>query len=258
MKTDYVHVTEVSGDTVSQEQAQRMYTRYHFARQYCEGKDVLEVACGSGQGLGYLARKAKSVIGGDYSEPLVRMAKAHYQSRMPLLRLDAHSLPFTDQSFDVVILFEAIYYLKDPGWFVKESLRVLRPSGTIIFCNANKDLLDFNPSPHSYQYFSPADFTDLLRPYGFEIECLGDCEVDYENPKQKVFAFIKKKMVELDLMPKTMAGKKIMKRLVFGKLVPLPHELTDDQVCDLPCTIESSQPDLCHKVIFVVAQKGEK
>ena len=43
MNTDYVHVTEVSGDEVSQEQVHRMLTRYEFARRHCEGKDVFEV-----------------------------------------------------------------------------------------------------------------------------------------------------------------------------------------------------------------------
>ncbi len=258
MKTDYVHVTEVSGDDVSQEQVQRMFTRYEFARQHCEDKDVLEVACGSGQGLGLLRKSARLVVGGDYSWPLIDTAGSHYKGRVPLFRLDGHNLPFREKSFDVVILYEAIYYLEAPESFVEECLRVLRPHGKVIICNANKDLPDFNPSPHSYRYFSPCDFTDLLRPYGFDIECFGDCEVDYGNPKQKAFAFIKKKMVELDLMPKTMAGKKIMKRLVFGKLVPLPHELTDDHLCDLPCQIESSKPDLRHKVIFVVGEKKEE
>lgn len=256
MAIDYTEVTEVAGDKVSREQLRRIYTRYYFARQYCEGKDVLEVGCGSGQGLGYLAKVANKVIGSDYSETLLNLTHKHYKDRIPLVRLDAQFLPIKDQSFDVAILFEAIYYLKDPESFIGESIRVLRPGGTLLMCNPNKDLPDFNPSPHSYCYFSAPDFAELFKPFGLQIECFGECEVDYKNLKQHILSFIKKAMVRLDLMPKTMAGKKLFKSIVFGKLVPLPCELTDENdACELPCPIDSSIPDTCHKVIFAVAQK---
>jgi SAM-dependent methyltransferase len=256
MENDYTEVTEIAGDSVSREQIERMYTRYYFARQYCAGKDVLELGCGSGQGLGYLGKLANKVVGGDYSGPLLQLTQEHYRGRIPLIQLDAEILPFQDESFDVVLLYEAIYYLKDPNYFVKESMRVLRPEGTLLICNPNKDLPDFNRSPHSYQYFSACDFVELLRPFGFQIECFGDCEVNHDDPKQRVLAFIKKTAVNFHLMPKTMAGKKFFKRIVFGKLEPLPSELTDqNDICQLPCSIDSSSPNLSYKVIFAVAQK---
>lgn len=256
MTIDYKQLTEVSGDKVSAEQIQRMYTRYDFARQHCAEKDVLELGCGSGQGLGFLDKVANRVVGGDYSEELLQLASRHYQGRIPLIRLDAQILPFKDETFDVIIIFEAIYYLKNCEAFVSESKRLLRKNGLLIICNANKDLPDFNPSPHSYRYFSPCDFTDLLKPHNFHVECFADCKVDNTSLKQRVFSFIKKTIVRLDLMPKTMAGKKIFKRIVFGKLIPLPYELGDDyDNCQLPCATDPSEPDRSHKVIFVKAQK---
>ncbi|MBN1105555.1 MAG: class I SAM-dependent methyltransferase [Deltaproteobacteria bacterium] len=256
MGTDYVHVTELAGDDVSREQVERMYSRYDFARQYCSGKDVIEIGCGSGQGLGYLAGVAGRTVGGDLSEPLLSMAGSHYKGRIPLVRLDAHALPFRDHCSDVVILFEAVYYLAKPEEFVRECTRVLRPKGTLIMCSANKDLPDFNPSPHSHNYFSPPQFAELLRPYGFDVQCLGDCEVDYGSLRQKVFSFVKKTMVRWNLMPKTMAGKKIFKRIVFGKLVAMPAELTNEHgSCPLPTGIDATIPDRRHKVIFVVGRK---
>lgn len=256
MITDYTEVTEVAGDCGTREQVRRMCTRYHFAQQFCDGKDVLEVACGTGQGLGYLAKSARFVIGGDYSAPLLGMAQPHYRGRIPLVRLDGHVLPFSAKTFDVVILYEAIYYLKSPEAFVKECLRVLRPEGILLICNANKDLPDFNPSPYSYRYFSAPDFVGLLGPFSLQVKCFGDCRVEYSKLKQRLLSFIKKAMVRLDLMPETMAGKKLFKRIVFGKLVPLPPELTEhNPTCQLPCVIDPSKPDTCHKVIFAVAQK---
>ena len=53
-----------------------------------------------------------------------------------------------------------------------------------------------------------------------------------------------------------MKGKELFKRIFFGKLVPLPRELTEENpTSQYPCVIESSKPDTCHKVIFAVGQK---
>jgi len=82
MKSDYTTVTEVSGDEVSQEQIQRLCNRYYWAEQYCAGKDVLEVACGSGQAFGLLQRVSKTFEAGDTSEELLAVAKRHYGERV--------------------------------------------------------------------------------------------------------------------------------------------------------------------------------
>jgi SAM-dependent methyltransferase len=256
-KIDYTQVTEITGEPVSREQIERMLTRYHWARTFCDNREVLELACGSGQGLGFLARGAKKIVGGDYCPELLRIARNHYQDRVPLLRLDAQAIPFQDESFDVVLLYEAIYYLPDRVAFARECYRVLRPEGQLLLCTANKDLPDFNPSPYSFFYPNPLDFVQWLRPLGFQVECFADSSVDYGNRKQKILSEVKKTMVRFDLMPKTMTGKKIFRRLVFGKLVPLPSELTEDMgFPSNPYPISSERKDTVHKVIFALAQKG--
>jgi len=68
---DYVSVTEIAGDEVTQEQVDRLCDRYYWAGQYCFGNDVVEAACGSGQGLGYLAGIARSFEAGDYSDEIL-------------------------------------------------------------------------------------------------------------------------------------------------------------------------------------------
>jgi len=256
--TDFSQVTEVAGEKVTREQVQRMLTRYLFAAQYCEGKEVLEVACGSGQGLGLLASRANRLIGADYSGFLIKKASQHYNNRVPLLQLDAHDLCFQDASFDTIILYEAIYYLKQPEMFMNECHRVLKPGGSLLICTANKDLRDFNPSPHSYRYFSPMDFDQILSRNGFKVKCFGDCPVDYNDPVHRTLSMAKKTLVRLDIMPKTMRGKKLLKRIVFGKLVDLPAELSADEWdVNLPAPIDPHKPDRKHKVIFAVAEKLE-
>ena len=52
--------------------------------------------------------------------------------------MDAQHLRFPDNSFDVVLLFEALYYLEDPVKFVSEAERVLRQRGVLNICTVNK------------------------------------------------------------------------------------------------------------------------
>src|ERR1041385_1197508 len=89
-------VPEIAGSGASQEQIDMLRTRYDLAARLAEGKEVLEVACGTGPGLGYIARHARRVVGGDYDEELIQQARRYYQDRVELHRLDAQDLPFPE------------------------------------------------------------------------------------------------------------------------------------------------------------------
>lgn len=53
-----------------------MYTQYRFVSEFCKDKDVLEVACETGQGLGYIAKNVKRIIDGDCDGKIVQIASA--------------------------------------------------------------------------------------------------------------------------------------------------------------------------------------
>ena len=257
-RTDFTSVTEATGYNVTKEQIQRMYQRYRFALGFCQSKDVLEVACGSGQGLGYLANKAKRVVGGDIDENNLQFARDYYRDRngIELRVLDAQSLSFEDKSFDVIILYEAIYYLKSPENFIKEASRVLRDGGIVIICTANKDWDDFNPSPYSCKYFSVPELNIILSNIFTRVNFYGGFKVEPHGLSDNIISFIKQSAVRLNLMPKTMKGKEIFKRLFFGKLYPLPQEITENlEEYIEPDPIPQDQPNSLYKVIYAVGYK---
>ena len=210
MGIDYSSVTEVPGHKVTNEQLARMYHRYRFAVEFCNGKDILEVACGAGQGLGYVARHARRVVGGDYTEDLVRDAKRYYKDRVELHILDAHQLPYKDKSFDVVILYESLYYLAKPEIFVEEARRVLREPGVLLIASVNKDWSEFNPSPFSTNYYSVPEVNKLLEKNGFSVECYGAFSSIPKTAKEKIVSCVRRMAVALHLIPKTMKGKEIL------------------------------------------------
>mgnify|MGYP001585289220 CR=1 FL=1 len=59
---NYFEITEAPGLQATHEQLERIYHRYHFAKQFAVEKNVVEIACGTGIGLSYLANAAQSVI----------------------------------------------------------------------------------------------------------------------------------------------------------------------------------------------------
>ena len=72
--------------------------------------------------------------------------------------------------------------------------------------------------------------------------------------RQRALRPVKRLAVMLGVMPKTTAGKKWLKRIVFGGLVAMPAEITAEtsQYVE-PARISSSRPDTEHKVIYCVA-----
>lgn len=254
---DYASVTEQPGLAVTPEQLSMIYTRYHMAAGFSEGKDLLEVACGPGIGLGYLARKAKKVVGGDIDERLVTQAQELYKNdtSIQVLPLDAHKLTFDDKSFDVGILFEAIYYLAEPQAFLGECRRVLRPGGMLLICSANKECPEFVASPYSTRYFSATELSALLESGGFETELFVAFPRHVASARDKVVGFIKRAAAALNLIPGTLRLRAVLKRVFYGPLVAMPRQL-DDGVAEpqelVPLTSQVSVAD--YRVFYAVAR----
>lgn len=252
----YATITETPGIGATQEQLSMLYTRYRFAASFCKGKDVLEVACGAGQGVGYLARVASRVVGGDIDESNLRFAVERYRERanIEFRRIDAHELPFGGKCFDVIILYEAIYYLERPEAFLDECRRVLREGGLLIICTVNKAWSDFNPSPFSTKYFSSCELMTLLKQHRFNAQLHGAFPVERKSGKDRIVSIVKRAAVALHLVPKTMKGKEILKRIFLGKLFPLPSEVEDgmaDYIAPVP--ISADAPNDHYKVLYAVA-----
>ena len=254
--TDYSGVTEAPGVRITREALAMHLSRYAFAVPLCAGKDVFEVACGAGTGLGYLASKgARRVVGGDYTENLTRVAAAHYGGRIPILRLDAQSLPFKSASFDVLLMYEAIYYLVDVGNFLKEAARVLRPGGRLVICTINPEWPGFNPSALSTRYWPARDLMELLNVHGFPSRIWGSFPEN--GARHRTVSLIKRIAGAGNLIPQTMRAKQPLKRLFLGQLGSVPNEVHDAmaplaEAWELPDPTQARQ----FKVIYAVGQRA--
>ena len=142
---------------------QEHVARYRFARDLAKGR-ILDVACGTGYGTAMLG-----AVGVDLSIEALRYARRHPAT---YVASDAARLPF-GRSFDAVVSFETIEHVPDPGRFVAECARVLRPGGLFLVSTPNRELWSpRSPKPlqrHHIREFSRREFLEVLRPFHVEL-----------------------------------------------------------------------------------------
>lgn len=254
---DYTAVTETPEIKVTAEALAMQISRYRFGAELSKGRRVLEAACGSGSGLGYLARAgAHMVIGGDITGSLIRSASSYYGSRVGLLQFDAQTLPFKSASFDVILLYEALYYLAEPDAFVHETARVLRPGGHIVISSVNCEWADFNPSPCSTRYFSANELRRILEKHGFRARVYGGFAVQRANGSGRLVSLIKRAAIAAHVMPQTMKKKEWLKRLFLGPLQHAPRELTDGVgKHDPPVALDNLDFACDFKILYAVGMR---
>ena len=94
MTRNYFSVTEIAGNKVTKEQMDRMYHRYYWASRYCKNKNVIELACGTGPGLGLINNIASNLIASDIDDEILLIAKNYYKSRIKIEHANATLLPY--------------------------------------------------------------------------------------------------------------------------------------------------------------------
>ena len=258
---DFTAITEEPGSALKQEQLARITQRYQLGAALAQDKDVLEVACGAGIGLGALQRQARSLVGFDYTFSVLKMAHYHYAQRVPLVCADAQQLPFADQAFDLVLAFEAIYYLPRLDWFLAECRRILRADGTLLICTSNPDWPHFAAGQLSVSYPDLPTLATALHQAGFTAtQFYGALPVEEASYAKRVRAALRQQLLHYKLFARDSAFTRRLKELAYGQLVPLPVELAlptppPDPYSGLTPLI-ATVPDRVHRVLFSLAHKA--
>ena len=100
-----------------------------------EDATVLDVGCGTGEGVRYLARWVKRgfLAGLDLSPQMIEVARRKLpdQSRMDLRVGGADQLPWPDSFFDQVMCTFTLHHIPRPDRALTEIQRVLKPGGRL-------------------------------------------------------------------------------------------------------------------------------
>lgn len=98
-----------------------------------EGATVLELGCGGGTYVRFLAAHGFRAVGLDYSLPsLTRARAADPDGAGRYIAGEAYALPFDDAAFDLVVCIGVLQALGRPQRALDEMARVTRPGGWLV------------------------------------------------------------------------------------------------------------------------------
>ena len=124
-----------------------------------------------------------------------------------------------------------------------------------MLCTVNNDWAEFNPSPFSVEYHSAPELFELLTLHGFETKLFGAFPARAGTLKQSAVSAIRRLAVALHLFPRSMKGKELLKRVFYGKLIPMPAELGLNDMNKASLTpITNEHPTTEYKVMYAIGR----
>ncbi|MCR5651030.1 MAG: methyltransferase domain-containing protein [Lachnospiraceae bacterium] len=128
-----VYTGFVTGTPGNKHAYEAMYKRI---RTMVKDKEVLELATGPGIIAKQVASETKRTVATDFSEKMLTMARRGIvPSNLDFERADASTLQYDDESFDVVIIANALHIIPEPEKVLSEIRRVLKKGGLLIAPN---------------------------------------------------------------------------------------------------------------------------
>ena len=106
---------------------------YELIRPIVRHKTVLELATGTGLIAKHIVNAAALVEATDASAEMIAEAKRdNHSAKLHFSAQDMFHLPYANQSFDVVIVSNALHIVPQPEKALQEIKRVLKDDGTLI------------------------------------------------------------------------------------------------------------------------------
>ena len=101
-----------------------------------DGKDVVELGCGTAYVSAWLARRGARVVGVDPTPAQLdtaRRMQVEHELAFPLVEAPAEAVPLPDASFDLAVSEYGASIWADPYRWIPEAARLLRPAGHLVF-----------------------------------------------------------------------------------------------------------------------------
>jgi SAM-dependent methyltransferase len=169
-----------------------------------EGKDVIELGCGTAYFGAWLAKRGARVVGVDITPAQLETARRLQEETgldMEFVEASAEDVPLEDQTFDLAVSEYGASIWCDPELWIAEAARLLRPGGRLVFlCNSPLSIL-CSPDEGKVEERLMRPHSDLGR-----IEWPGDDEgVEYYLPHGEMIRVLRKNGFEVEALHERLA-----------------------------------------------------
>ncbi|GEN32014.1 ubiquinone/menaquinone biosynthesis C-methylase UbiE [Cerasibacillus quisquiliarum] len=163
-----------------------------------KGAKILDVGCASGYGTNKLHLAGYQAEGVDISEKMIELAKRRFPN-VPFTTASIDKLPFSDQSYDAMMVVNVLEWTSHPYKAMVELKRVLKSNGYLCI-----GILGPTAGPRNHGYrrlygenviintMMPWEFSQLATELGFEQ--IADFGVDKKETEGKDFSDLPKKL----------------------------------------------------------------
>jgi len=145
---------------------------------------ILDIGCGSGEASVNSSKKAKSIVGFDIDSQNIKfariLAKSQHLTNVEFSTMDANKkLPFKNDQFTKIFVFDVLEHLKNRSRTIKEIKRILKKNGSLLLVVDNPNtswkkekkeagLFYYADRDHKYEY-PKEEIIRLLQKNKFEV-----------------------------------------------------------------------------------------
>lgn len=137
-----------------------------------DGLSVLDVGCGSGAITADIAQRASGkVVGIDFSEHLIELAKKNY-AHLPNLSFEVADINdyVSDEKFDLVIAARTLQWVNNPVEVVQKMVVLLKKGGKVSINDYNHAKVEWSPAPPKSMLDFYEAFMNWRKDAGFDNE----------------------------------------------------------------------------------------
>lgn len=142
-----------------------------------DNNNLLEIGFGNGKFINeyFLMNPSISVTGLDFSETMCEEANKNNedltrQGKVRFMCANAQNMPFDDESFDIVIALNTIYFWNPIESYLNEIKRVIKKGGSLLIGYRPKKIMENLPFINEgFTLLEPIDVRNVLGICGFNI-----------------------------------------------------------------------------------------
>lgn len=162
----------------------RRFTDGYRLCSIAEQSYILDICSRTGNGTHFFSQRGKvrAAVCADVSERMLEACR-HRLERMKvdfsLVKFSSYPLPLPDNEFDAILCFETLEHMPQPGRFLQELYRVLKPNGELLLTTPNPlwepahwlaAILEIHHSEGPHKFLPKRKVIQLLNKAGFRIE----------------------------------------------------------------------------------------